>query len=272
MIEWFPLERKKEISSFTLLSSPLLLRPRGVLAIQCAISRKCDRILRGPPRFISYSSRLTDQHALRHKTSEMVLTWSAGATATATATRVWYGGGAAFHNPLCPVPIKRCCHAYGQELTGRSQHGHGSARIHARISIVLQVSLSPQEEQPRLDAGGDGRGRGWGGLRFDWGASGSLDVPAIIGPGYLQPYTARSRTREYVNTCFREWETEHRTGTSNTGKTKGEREINKEKEREREREGGGGGWGEVWLCKCARILAACVIIEIVDRQPGATAR
>lgn len=24
------------------------------------------------------------------------------------------------------MPIKRCCHAYGQELTGRSQHGHGS--------------------------------------------------------------------------------------------------------------------------------------------------
>jgi len=38
----------------------------------------------------------------------------------------------AFHNPLCPAPIKRCCHAYGQELTGRSQHGHGSARIRAR--------------------------------------------------------------------------------------------------------------------------------------------
>lgn len=50
-------------------------------------------------------------------------------------------GGAAFHNPLCPVPIKRCCHAYGQELTGRSQHGHGSARIRARMST------SPQRER-----------------------------------------------------------------------------------------------------------------------------
>jgi len=54
---------------------------------------------------------------------------------------------AAFHNPLCPVPIKRCCHAYGQELTGRSQHGHGSARTHvctssADFSPSLSLSLS----------------------------------------------------------------------------------------------------------------------------------
>lgn len=46
-----------------------------------AISRKRDRILRGSPRFISCSSRPIDRRALRHKTSEMVLTWSAGATA-----------------------------------------------------------------------------------------------------------------------------------------------------------------------------------------------
>lgn len=131
--------RAKERDRFFVyvLSLPLLLRPRGGLGRSGAISRKRDRILRGPPRFISCSSRLTNQRVLRHKTSEMVLTWSAGATAT--ATRVWYGGGAAFHNPLCPVPIKRCCHAYGQELTGRSQHGHGSARIRARISIVRRL-------------------------------------------------------------------------------------------------------------------------------------
>lgn len=73
---------------------------------------------------------------------------------------VWYpatGDGAAFHNPLCPVPIKRCCHAYGQELTGRSQHGHGSLRIRARTEVSLSVR---GEEQPRLDAGGRGRGSG----------------------------------------------------------------------------------------------------------------
>lgn len=47
-----------------------------------------------------------------------------------------------------------------------------------------------------------------------------LDVPAIIGPGYLQPYTARSRTREYVSVFG---SVRGRTGTSDGGKTKGER-------------------------------------------------
>lgn len=56
--------------------------------------------------------------------------------------RVWYSdgrGGAAFHNPLCPVPIKRCCHAYGQGLTGRSQHGHRSVCVRARTYVSLSV-------------------------------------------------------------------------------------------------------------------------------------
>lgn len=73
----------------------------------------------------------------------MVLTWSAGAARVRTRRE---REDAAFHNPLCPVPIKRCCHAYGQELTGRSQHGHGSTRTRVcTFSVDFSLSLSSRE-------------------------------------------------------------------------------------------------------------------------------
>lgn len=67
------------------------------------------------------------------------------------------GDGAAFYNPLCPVPIKRCCHAYGQELTGRSQHGHRSVRIRARTEVSLHKrnsrSLMQEEAEEEEEEG-----------------------------------------------------------------------------------------------------------------------
>lgn len=165
------------------------------------------------------------------------------------------GGGAAFHNPLCPVPIKRCCHAYGQELTGRfstRSQIYTHTRTHGGFSLRKRSSRGLMQEETEEEEEEEEGGREGGGPRFDWGASGPLDVPAIIGPGYLQPYTARSRTREYVSVFRR---VRGRTEASDRGMIKGESEIDRERYR----------GGEVWLCKCARILAACVIIAIVNR-------
>nr|KAF7416703.1 hypothetical protein H0235_011234 [Vespula pensylvanica] len=89
-----------------------------------------------------------------------------------------------FHNPLCPVPIKRCCHAYGQELTGRSQHGHGSPHSH---ELKFDEEMEDEEEEyPKRRIRRKRR-------ITDWGASGSLDVPAITGPKDVEKEEKRGR-------------------------------------------------------------------------------
>lgn len=162
--------RAKERDRFSVyvLSSPLLLSSQGGLGRSGAISRERDRILRGPPRFISRSSLVRPTSTL---SDIKWAKWFWRGVRERQQRRRGYGtatgDGAAFHNPLCPVPIKRCCHAYGQELTGRSQHGHGSARIRARTSISTGFSLrkrssrgltqeETEEEEGEVDYGSIG--------------------------------------------------------------------------------------------------------------------
>lgn len=127
-------------------------------------------------------------------------------------------------------------HAYAHARPS-PQHWGFSLRKRSNRGGLMQEQAEEEEEE----------GRGWGRLRFDWGASGPLDVPAIIGPGYLQLYTARSRI--YTRECCRR--VRDRVGASNRENTKGE--IERWTERKKR-------WGTIVQM---REDPACVIIAMV---------
>lgn len=101
------------------------------------------------------------------------------------------------------MPIKRCCHAYGRELTGRSQHGHG-----------LRIRVSSRVRGAQIGAGGGEAGGGRAAWWTAWLIGEHLDLsgnyrtglPIIPHtPAYVPQHSGRLLHRLFHNTPCLRW-------------------------------------------------------------------